>query len=70
MEMAEWYETVGCKDEALILFSFIDDYPIANYKRAWLLYEKGNISESLEMLDRANGSRGKYAGGVFGRETF
>lgn len=52
--MAEWYETVGCKDEALILFSFIDDYPIANYKRAWLLYEKGNISESLEMLDRAN----------------
>ena len=54
MEMAEWYETVGCKDEALILFSFIDDYPIANYKRAWLLYEKGNISESLEMLDRAN----------------
>lgn len=54
MELAEWYEAVSCEDEALTLLSFADDYPIANYKKAWLLHKKGQGLESIEVLDKAN----------------
>lgn len=54
MELAEWYESVGCYDEALSLLSFASHYPIANYKMAWLLHKKGDKARSLEILEKAN----------------
>ncbi|MCD8268293.1 MAG: DUF5107 domain-containing protein [Parabacteroides sp.] len=55
MEMAEWYESVGCNEEAITLLSFPSDYPIANYKLAYLLHQSGNETESLAALKKANG---------------
>lgn len=54
MELAEWYESVGCEEEAISLLSFASDYPIANYKIAYLLHKKGNKAGSLEILEKAN----------------
>lgn len=54
MELAEWYESVGCDEEALSLLSFAPDYPIANYKTAYLLHKKGDKTGSLEILEKAN----------------
>ena len=54
MELAEWYESVGCEKEALSLLSFASDYPIANYKIAYLLHKKGDKTGSLEILEKAN----------------
>lgn len=53
MELAGWYETVGCTDEALALLSCAGNYPIALYKQAWLLHQTGKEDESLQMLKRA-----------------
>lgn len=54
MELSEWYENIGCNREALMLLSFIPDYPIANYKRAYILHKEGNSAESLVALEKAN----------------
>lgn len=54
MELAGWYESVDCPDEALILLSFADNYPIANYKRAYLLHRKGDETAALDVLEKAN----------------
>jgi tetratricopeptide (TPR) repeat protein len=54
LELAEWYEAIACEDEALTLLSLAADYPIANYKKAWLLHKKGNETESIAVLNRAN----------------
>lgn len=54
MELAEWYEVVGCNEEALTLFSFAENYPIAAYKKAWLLHKNGNEAESMIVLEKAN----------------
>lgn len=54
MELAEWYESVGCEKDALSLLSFVSDYPIANYKMAYLLHKKGDKTGSLEILEKAN----------------
>ncbi len=56
MELAEWYEAVGCAEEALALLECAGDYPIAFYKRAYLLHQVGNDSESLCILQQANES--------------
>ncbi len=54
MELAEWYESVGCTDEALALLSCAgDNYPIAIYKKAFLLHQNGNDAESNKILQRA-----------------
>ncbi len=53
MELAEWYESVGCTEEALSLLSCAGNYPIALYKQAYLLHQAGNDDESREMLQRA-----------------
>jgi Tfp pilus assembly protein PilF len=42
MDMAGWYEEAGCDDEALTLYTLNEDYPIANYRAAYLLYKKGS----------------------------
>lgn len=54
MELAEWYESVGCMEEALSILSCAGNYPIALYKQAYLLHRTGNAEESLRMLQRAN----------------
>lgn len=54
MELAEWYESVGCAEEALSLLSCAGDYPVALYKQAYLLHQAGNDDESFRMLQRAN----------------
>lgn len=54
MELAGWYESVGCTDEALTLLSCAGNYPVALYKQAYLLHQAGKESESLQMLQRAN----------------
>ena len=53
MELAEWYESVGCTEEALSLLSCAGHYPIALYKQAYLLHQAGNDDESRGMLQRA-----------------
>ena len=54
MELAGWYESVGCVDDALELLSCSQDYPIALYRKAYLLDRTGRKSESLETLQKAN----------------
>lgn len=53
MELAEWYESIGCTEEALSLLSCAGNYPIALYKQAYLLHQAGNDDESRGMLQRA-----------------
>lgn len=53
MELAEWYESVGCTEEALSLLSCAGNYPIVLYKQAYLLHQAGNDDESRGMLQRA-----------------
>ena len=53
MELAEWYESVGCTDEAVTLLSCAGDYPIALYRKAYLLHQSGNDAESRGLLQRA-----------------
>lgn len=55
MELSEWYESVGCTEEALSLLSCAGNYPVALYKQAYLLYRTGNDDESQQMLQRAAG---------------
>jgi tetratricopeptide (TPR) repeat protein len=52
MEMAGWYESIGCFDEAVTLYRLADDYPIAWYRLAYLHYCLGDKCYS-EMLERA-----------------
>lgn len=54
MELAEWYESVGCLEEASTLLAFAADYPIANYKAAYLLHKQGKQPESTGLLEKAN----------------
>lgn len=54
MEIASWYETLECTDEALELLSFASESPIANYRAAWLLHSKGEEAESMALLQKAN----------------
>lgn len=53
MELAEWYESVGCTEEALSLLSCAGNYPIALYKQAYLFHQAGNDDESRGMLQHA-----------------
>ncbi|MDR0394914.1 MAG: DUF5107 domain-containing protein [Tannerella sp.] len=48
IEMAGWYESLNCVDEALKLYAFAPDYPIARYHSAYLLSRQGdNRCDSL-----------------------
>ncbi|MDR0757285.1 MAG: DUF5107 domain-containing protein, partial [Tannerella sp.] len=42
MEMAGWYESLGCIDEALKLYALAPEYPIALYRSAYLLSRQGD----------------------------
>lgn len=54
IEMAEWYEAVGCMDEALELLSCAGASPIANYRAAYILHNQGNETASKDVLEKAN----------------
>lgn len=53
MEMAGWYESVGCTEEALQLLDLAGNYPIALYKKAYLLAGK-NRTTALSLIEKAN----------------
>lgn len=55
MELSVWYEAIGCLDEAIELLSFVPDYPLACYKKAWLLNEKGDTTQAKLWIDKADG---------------
>lgn len=54
MELSVWYESIGCLDEAIELLSFIPHYPIACYKKAWLLNKKGEINQAKMLVHEAD----------------
>lgn len=54
MELSLWYESIGCPDEAIELLSFIPDYPIACYKKAWLLNRKGEVAQAKMLVYEAD----------------
>ncbi len=54
MEIAIWYANLNCYDEALTLLSFTNEYPIAQYYKAYLLSKKGEKEASSIALERAN----------------
>lgn len=55
MELSVWYEEIGCVDEAIDLLSFVPDYPLACYKKAWLLNKKGDMEQAKRWIGKADG---------------
>ncbi|MDR1381345.1 MAG: DUF5107 domain-containing protein [Tannerella sp.] len=51
MEIAGWYESAGCNEEAIELYGLSPDYPVALIRAAFLLSKQGKESRSL--LERA-----------------
>lgn len=60
MEMAGWYESVGCTDESLSLLAYAGDYPIALYKTAYLLHGKGDEATARTVLEKANAQSPRF----------
>ncbi len=52
IEMAIWYQELGCSDEALELFALADN-PLADYGASYLLHLSGKESESDALLKKA-----------------
>lgn len=52
LEVAEWYRSVGCTDEAIELLSFAPAHPIACYQKAWLLSQTGRTTEAAQILEQ------------------
>lgn len=52
IEMAGWYERVGCLDEAMDLLSFAANNPEAGYRKAYMLHLRGQDGEAQEMIGR------------------
>lgn len=54
LELGGWYESAGCFDEAMELFSFAGGYPIADYRIAYLLHRQGLEKEAEDVLKKAD----------------
>ena len=54
LEMAGWYERIGCMDEALLLLSGIEDNPIALYQKGYLLNRLGKSEDAKNLVVKAN----------------
>lgn len=54
IEMAAWYENLGCNDEALTLYRCAGNYPIALYRTAWLLAKTDKQGDAADILKEAN----------------
>lgn len=55
MELALWYESIGCLEESADLLSFAPDDPVSAYKKAWLLHLEGKEEQADECVKRADG---------------
>lgn len=53
LELEEWYEQIGCSREAEKLLGFVSDYPIANYRLAYMKHIAGDESAALAALEKA-----------------
>ena len=60
MELAGWYEAIGAYDEAIDVCTYAKDYPIAVYKRAYLLHKQGKEDAAVEEVKRANQLSPRY----------
>lgn len=54
MELAVWYESMGCLDEAIDLLSFAADDPVSFYKKAWLSHQLGKEEEADALIEAAD----------------
>lgn len=54
MELAGWYESIGCYDEALQLYACAGDYPIALYRMAYLQHRIGMDEAAIENVRKAD----------------
>ncbi len=54
LEMAGWYERIGCIDEAMLLLSCIENNPIALYQKGYLLDKMGKTDEAKKLVVKAN----------------
>ncbi|MCE2616137.1 DUF5107 domain-containing protein [Phocaeicola oris] len=54
VEIANQYESIKDYEDAIELLGMIDSYPIANYKRAYLLDRTGKASDALALVEKAN----------------
>lgn len=54
MELACWYESIGCFDDAIELLSMVPKYPIAGYHKAYLLHLNGNKAEAIALVKESN----------------
>lgn len=55
LELADWYASAGCTEEALQLLSFAENTPEANYLSAYLLHKRGEEAAGITALEKANG---------------
>lgn len=53
LELEDWYEQMGCFDEAEKLLGFASDYPIANYRLAYLKHIQGDETAAESALSKA-----------------
>ncbi len=53
LEMAGWYEDIGCMDEALRVLEMANPHPFVRLRQAYLSSLAGDESRSAEYLDKA-----------------
>ena len=54
LELADWYERVGCPSEALLLLDCVENNPLALYRKGLLLSAKGQSDKAKACVDQAN----------------
>jgi tetratricopeptide (TPR) repeat protein len=54
LEMARWYKSIGCNNEALELLDITSESPIAKYYTAFILDQLGNKEDGNKFLQKAN----------------
>ena len=54
MEIAGWYESIGCEKDAINILSYIPVYPMACYKQSWLLHKAGEEAEAIQLIKNAD----------------
>ena len=54
LELASWYEGVGCTDEALLLLGCVKNNPLALYQQGYLLANHGQEQQAKDCVKKAN----------------
>jgi Tfp pilus assembly protein PilF len=60
LELEEWYEQIGCIEEAEKLLEYVSDYPIANYRLAYLKHLSGDDVAAVSVLEKAQGGSPEF----------